>query len=45
MASQGGERVQGSSWPQVMSVASTPDSERDGFNVSYGSKAPPPPPS
>jgi hypothetical protein len=39
--SEAGELVQGRS--QIVSVPSTPDVERDGFNISYGSSAPSPP--
>jgi hypothetical protein len=38
-ASNGGEMVQ----TRVVSIPSNPDSDTDGFNVSYGSTAPAPP--
>ena len=41
-ASDGGEMVQGRA---VVSIPSVPDTLRDGFNISYGSVAPSPPPS
>ncbi len=39
-ASNGGELVQGG---RVVSLPSSPDSDKDGFNISYGSTAPSPP--
>lgn len=44
VASDGGELVQGSGHRTVVvSIPSTPDSDHDGFNISYGSAAPAPP--
>ncbi len=40
VASDGGEMIQQG---KVVSIPSNPDSDNDGFNVSYGSIAPPPP--